>query len=80
MDSSKNVLVGYYAVTISEFSNGTAILRWNVMDMATRKLSYENLSAVEQPARDPFTPEEMALMGALDIYSRRMGPDTELAW
>lgn len=72
--------VGYSAITVSEFADGTAYLRWNRMDMTTRKLTYEDLTAVKQPARDPFTAEELALMGALEQFCRRMGDDAEIRW
>lgn len=73
-------LIHYYSLSTSHYSDGAVELRGLKMDPHTRAYVPHLLSVVEQPGREPFTPQELLLMAAMELYAQALENDNELPW
>lgn len=73
-------MTNYLSISVSEYETGENEARLVRLDGPTRHFLPEYISSVEQPARDPFSLEELLLMAALEVYARRVDPQMKLPW
>jgi hypothetical protein len=62
-------MIKHRSLTVSFYDDDTVEIRLSRYDPAARVWIPHLVSTVEQPARDPFTPEELLLMGAMEMHA-----------